>query len=86
MVNLPQVTLISVDTTSNPEDTIKALYTSMSGITFGSVKLIANKDKVNVLELESDGITVEEPVIPITNYNEYNFYAIYCLFNGISGV
>ena len=46
MVNLPQVTLISVDTTPNPEDTIKALYTSMSGITFGSVKLIANKDKV----------------------------------------
>jgi len=79
MVNLPQVTLISVDTTPNPEDTIKALYTSMSGITFGSVKLIANKDKVNVSELESDGITVEEPVIPITNYNEYNYYAIYKL-------
>jgi hypothetical protein len=81
MIDLPQVTLISVDTTSELDSTLKALYTSMSGIKFGEVKLITTKDNLEKYnsELESEGIVIEEPLIPITNYNEYNYYVVYKL-------
>ena len=81
MIDLPQVTLISVDTTSELDGTLKALYTSMSGINFGEVKLITTKDNLEKYnsELESEGIVIEESVIPITNYNEYNYYVVYKL-------
>lgn len=85
MINLSEVTLISIDTTKNIENTIKALHTSMSGISFGSVKLIANKKDVVDFqsELKSDGIEIENPVIPIDNYNDYNYYVIYKLYEHI---
>jgi len=81
MIDLPQVTLISVDTTPELDGTLKALYTSMSGINFGEVKLITTKDNLEKYnsELESEGIVIEESVIPITNYNEYNYYVVYKL-------
>lgn len=81
MIDLPQVTLISVDTTSELDNTLKALYTSMSGINFGEVKLITTKDNLKKYnsELESEGIVIEESVISITNYNEYNYYVVYKL-------
>lgn len=81
MIDLPQVTLISIDTTLELNSTLKALYTSMSGINFGEVKLITTKDNLKKYnsELESEGIVIEESVISITNYNEYNYYVVYKL-------
>ena len=81
MIELPKVTLITIDTTSEIDGTINALYTSMSGIKFGSIKLITTKEKIEQYhsQLESDGIDLEEPVEEIKNYNDYNHYVIYNL-------
>ena len=81
MINLPNVTLFSVDTTSSIDDTIHALYTSMNGIEYGEVKLITLKENIEKYgsELKSDGIILEEPVIPVNNYNEYNYFIIFKL-------
>jgi len=38
MIDLPDVTLISVDTTDDMSGTLNGVYTSMSGINFGAVK------------------------------------------------
>lgn len=81
MIELPDVTLITIDTTSEIDGTINALYTSMSGIKFGSIKLITTKEKIEQYhsQLEFDGIDLEEPVKEIKNYNDYNHYVIYNL-------
>jgi hypothetical protein len=85
MINLPNVTLVSIDTTKEIDNTLRALYTSMSGINFGSVKLIATKEQIEKnFSLENDGITLEEPVTDIKGYNDYNHYVIYNLCNHIS--
>ena len=46
MIELPDVTLISVDTTDNLEGTLNGIYTSMSGINFGAIKLITTKEQI----------------------------------------
>lgn len=81
MIELPDVTLITIDTTSEINGTINALYTSMNGIKFGTIKLITTKEKIEQYhsQLESDGIDLEEPVEEIKNYNDYNHYVIYNL-------
>lgn len=86
MIKLPDVTLISVDTTSNINGTLRALYTSMSGIEYGSVKLITDEKNIKEYEskLKDDGIDLEKSVIDIKNYNDYNYYVIYKLREHVS--
>ena len=84
MIELPDVTLISVDTTDNLEGTLNGIYTSMSGINFGAIKLITTKEQIEKNpDLKEEGITLEEPVREIKNYNDYNYYVIYCLHNHV---
>jgi len=61
------------------DKTIKALYTSMNGIDYGSVKFITSKEVVEERgeELLKDGIICEEPNILITNMKDYAKYMIY---------
>jgi hypothetical protein len=80
MIELPDVTLISVDTTADLSGTLRGVYTSMGGINFGAVKLITTKDQIEKnSSLEDDGISLEESVIEIKDYNDYNYYVIYNL-------
>ena len=81
MIDLSEVTLFSIDTTDEIDKTLRALYTSMSGINYGSVKLVTTKKQIEKYktQLENDGITLEEPVIEVNNYNDYNYYVIYKL-------
>jgi len=80
MIELPDVTLVTIDTTDNLNKTLKALYTSMSGINFGSIKLITTKEQIEKnSSLKDDGIILEEPVKDIKDYNDYNYYVIYNL-------
>ena len=46
MINLPEVTLFSIDTTSDIEGTIRAVYTSMSGVNYGDIKLVTTKENI----------------------------------------
>ena len=61
MINLPEVTLFSIDTTSDIEGTIKAIHTSMSGVNYGAVKLVTTKENIERYrdQLEPDGISLE---------------------------
>ena len=60
MIDLPDVTLISIDTTDNLSGTLKGVYTSMSGINFGSAKIITTKEQIeNNSSLTKDGIVLE---------------------------
>lgn len=81
MIDLSQITLVSIDNTPKIEDTIKALHTSMSGIKYGDVKLITSDQYIDKYEseLNKDGISVEKPLIEINGYNDYNYYIIYKL-------
>lgn len=81
MINLPDVTLFTIDTTGEIDKTLRALYTSMSGINYGAVKLVTTKEQIEKHKehLEKDGIILEEPVIEVNNYNDYNYYVIYKL-------
>ena len=84
MLNLPDVTLISIDTTDNLSGTLNGVYTSMSGINFGAVKMITTKEQIeNNSSLVDDGIILEEPFNEIKNYNDYNHYVIYNLHNHV---
>ena len=81
MLNLPDVTLISID---NLSGTLNGVYTSMSGINFGAVKMITTKEQIeNNSSLVDDGIILEEPFNEIKNYNDYNHYVIYNLHNHV---
>jgi hypothetical protein len=85
MINLPNVTLVSIDTTKEIDKTLRALYTSMSGINFGAVKIITTKKQIeNNYSLVDDGIVLEEPVVDIKNYNDYNHYVIHDLHNHVN--
>ena len=85
MIKLPDVTLISIDTTDNLSGTLKGVYTSMSGINFGAVKIITTKKQIeNNYSLVDDGIVLEEPVVDIKNYNDYNHYVIHDLHNHVN--
>lgn len=85
MIELPDVTLVSIDTTSNLDGTLRALYTSMSGIKYGSVKLITTEEQIEKYQsqLEGEGIVLEVPVSEIKDYNDYNYYVVYNLGNHI---
>ena len=65
MINLPEVTLFSIDTTSDIEGNIKAVHTSMNGVNYGAIKLVTTKENIEKYrdELEPDGITLEEQVM-----------------------
>jgi hypothetical protein len=78
VINLPNVTLFTIDTTKEIDKTLRALYTSMNGINYGAVKLVTTKNQIEKHKayLENDGITLEEPVIEVNNYNDYNYYVI----------
>jgi len=85
MIKLPDVTLISIDTTDNLSGTLKGVYTSMNGIKFGDVKIITTKEQIEKnSSLVDDGIFLEEPVIEIKNYNDYNHYVIHDLHNHVN--
>ena len=85
MIKLPNVTLISIDTTDNLSGTLKGVYTSMSGINFGAVKIITTKNQIETnYSLVDDGIVLEEPVVDIKNYNDYNHYVIHDLHNHVN--
>jgi len=85
MIKLPNVTLISIDTTDNLSGTLKGVYTSMSGINFGAVKIITTKKQIeNNYSLVDDGIVLEESVVDIKNYNDYNHYVIHDLHNHVN--
>lgn len=79
MINLPEVTLFAFDTSSKIDETIKALYTSMNGINYGSVKFVTSKKYVEKYknELINDGIIVEEQKIEVDSYEKYGYYWIY---------
>ena len=79
MIELPQVTLFAFDNTPKIEETIRAMYTSMQCIKFGAVKLVTSKKQIEkyTSQFEPDGITLEEPVMEVNNYNDYNYYWIY---------
>lgn len=81
MIELPDVTLVSIDTTSNLDGTLRALYTSMNSIKYGSVKLITTEEQIERYQsqLEDEGIVLEVPVTEIKDYNDYNYYVIYNL-------
>jgi hypothetical protein len=84
MIDLPDVTLISIDTTDDLSGTLNSVYTSMSGIEFSSIKIITTKQQIeNNSSLVDDGIVLEEPVVDIKNYNDYNHYVIYNLYNHV---
>lgn len=79
MILLPDVTLFAFDNTPKIDETIRALYTSMNGIKYGSIKLVTSKEQIEQYrsQLEPDGIILEEPVIEVKNYNDYNYYWVY---------
>ena len=81
MIDLNRVTLISIDTTNRIEETIQAVYTSMNGIEYGSVKIITTPENIKQYQdsLKDDGIILEEPKIEISSYNDYNYYVVYKL-------
>ena len=61
-INLPDVTLISVDTTDDLSGTLRGVYTSMSGINYGAVKLITTQEQIDKNpHLVEEGITMETP-------------------------
>jgi hypothetical protein len=85
MIELSNVTLVSIDTTDDISSTLQAVYTSMSGINFGAVKIITTKEQIEKnFSLENDSIVFEEPVADIKGYNDYNHYVIYNLCNHVS--
>ena len=80
MIDLSNVTLISVDTTSDLSKTLKGVYTSMNGIKYGAIKIITTKEQIQKnSSLIKDEIILEESVIDIKDYNGYNYYVIYHL-------
>jgi hypothetical protein len=84
MIELKNVTLVTIDTTDNLDGTLKAIYTSMSGINFASVKLITTEAQIERNRyLESEGILLDKVVSEIKNYNDYNHYVIYDLHNHV---
>lgn len=85
MIQLSDVTLFAFDNTPKIDETIKALYTSMNNIKYGSVKLVTSKEQIEEYrsKLEPDGIVLEEPVIEVKNYDDYNYYWVYHVGNHI---
>ena len=85
MIELPNVTLISIDTTDDLSGTLNAVYTSMKGINFGNVKIITTKEHIkNNSSLTNENFIFEESVVDIKNYKDYNHYVIYNLHNHVN--
>jgi hypothetical protein len=85
MIELPNVTLVSIDTTDDLSGTLNAVYTSMNGINFGNVKIITTKEQIkNNSSLTNENFIFEESVVDIKNYKDYNHYVIYNLHNHVN--
>ena len=85
MIELPNVTLISIDTTDDLSGTLNAVYTSMKGINFGNVKIISTKEHIkNNSSLTNENFIFEESIVDIKNYKDYNHYVIYNLHNHVN--
>jgi hypothetical protein len=85
MIELPNVTLVSIDTTDDLSGTLNAVYTSMKGINFGNVKIITTKEQIkNNSSLTNENFIFEESVVDIKNYKDYNHYVIYNLHNHVN--
>ncbi len=85
MIELPNVTLISIDTTDDLSGTLNAVYTSMKGINFGNVKIITTKEQIkNNSSLTNENFIFEESIVDIKNYKDYNHYVIYNLHNHVN--
>jgi len=85
MIELPNVTLISIDTTDDLSGTLNAVYTSMKGINFGNVKIITTKEHIkNNSSLTNENFIFEESIVDIKNYKDYNHYVIYNLHNHVN--
>ena len=85
MIELPNVTLISIDTTDDLSGTLNAVYTSMKSINFGNVKIITTKEQIkNNSSLTNENFIFEESIVDIKNYKDYNHYVIYNLHNHVN--
>jgi len=85
MIELPNVTLVSIDTTDDLSGTLNAVYTSMKGINFGNVKIITTKEQIkNNSSLTNENFIFEESIVDIKNYKDYNHYVIYNLHNHVN--
>ena len=83
-IDLKDVTLISVDTTDDLTGTLNGVFTSMSGINYGAVKLVTTQEQIDKNpHFADEGITAEVSVAPIKDYNDYNHYVIYHLHNHV---
>ena len=83
-IDLPDVTLVSIDTTDDLRGTLSGVFTSMSGINYGAVKLITTQEQIDKNpQFVDEGITAEVTVVPIKDYNDYNHYVIYDLYNHV---
>ena len=83
-IDLKDVTLISVDTTDDLTGTLNGVFTSMSGINYGAVKLVTTQEQIDKNpHFADEGITAEVSVVPIKDYNDYNHYVIYHLHNHV---
>lgn len=68
-INLPDVTLIAIDSTNRIQNTIKALEISSRDISFGEVKLLSHRKPNNL----PDFISFER-CMQIENINDFNLY------------
>ena len=65
-IDLKDVTLISVDTTDDLSGTLNGVFTSMSGINYGAVKLVTTQEQIDKNpHFADEGITAEVSVAPI---------------------
>lgn len=80
-IEIPEVTLLCVDTTPNIQGSINAIYTSIRGINFGQVKLITTKEMMEKYkdELAEDNILMEEVICEVKCLDDYSKYCIYSL-------
>ena len=83
MINIPNLTLLAIDNTHRIENTIKAIYTSISEINFGKIKLITTKENIDKYHSDNPEIEFEEMVYDISDINTYNKYMIYELHNHV---
>ena len=83
MINIPNLTLLAIDNTHRIENTIKAIYTSISEINFGKIKLITTKENIDKYYSDNPEIKFEEMVYNISDINTYSKYMIYELHNHV---
>jgi hypothetical protein len=83
MINISNVTLLAIDNTHRIDNTIKAIYTSISEINFGKIKLITTKENIDKYYSDNPEIEFEEMIYNISDINTYSKYMIYELHNHV---